>query len=389
MSLARIRHNPEYKYIDLCVRAFQESNTVSRRQLSFSDTRDTPIINDGSMYKLSIVKFQLSTFQIPSLYFQIARNQDNINLGAYTVTLEYDDNFGTPYPNSGATNLLWEPQNPDIPLPSPPSTNTNGTQEFTEYYWTFSWQHFIDIVNTALQTAMSALIASVPALGGIEAPFMSWDSDSEKAVIYARESHFNSDVFPRVNIYFNRPLYALFNTFNFINYDSPRIDGLQHKLLMKRYGGEKSVVLPSFGADYLIKSPQEISTVSNFSPCESIVFSSSTLPVVSNDLSLPIIFIDGQQINLGKTYSNSEKIITDISSIDDAYKPSILYVPSSEYRYISMFNNNTPIKQIDVNVWWRDYLGFLRPLYLPPGGNASIKILFKRLDQGEFERTHD
>lgn len=382
------RTGPEYKYLDLVIRSFQESSTVTRRQLRFEDYRDVPIVNDASAYKLSVQRFSIDTFQLPCLFFQIKRNQANANLGAYSVTLEYDDNLGAPYPTSGETNLIWVPQNADIPAPPAPDANPNDLQIFDEYYWAYSWEHLIDIVNTTFETAMTALIAAVPALAGVQPPWLSWNAESQTATLYARESPFNTDAFPRINIYFNRTLYSIFNSFNFLSFDAPVAVGMEKRLIVRPYSGSKVVTLPFFGSDDLIYHTQEVTTVANMSPVSSVLFTSSTLPVVSNDMSLPMIFLDGNQLALGKTYSNTENVISDFETDEDGYRPSLLYTPN-EFRYISMYNNNTPIKMVDINVWWKDYLGILRPFYLPPGASASIKILFKRLDDGERERTHN
>lgn len=381
------RHNSEYKYIDLAIKSFVESPAVANRQLRFSETRDAPIINNASLYKMSVIRFQLDTANLPAYFFQIARNQANVDLGAYTVTLEHDDGAGG-ISTTNPENLTWVPQNVEAPIPSPPNANQFGLQEFTEYYWGYSYQHLLELMNTALAAAMVQLVALVPALAPIEAPFLSWNADSQTATIYARESHYDTDVFPQIRIYFNRPLYALFSTFSWLNFDSPQTNNKQHQLLMSRFDGEKVVVLPNFGIDKLIFSEQEITTIANMSPVSSLVFTSSTLPIVANDLSNPTVFIDGQQVEFGRTYNQSENIITDLSTNEDGFRPNLLYNPTAEYRYVSLLQNTTPIKQIDISVYWRDYLGRLQPFYMPPGTNASIKLLFKRLDAGEHARTH-
>lgn len=381
------RTGPEYKYLDLVIRSFQQSSAVRKRQLRFQDYRDVPIVSDASSYKLSVVRFSIDTFQLPSLFFQIKRGQDNPNLGAYSVTLEYDTGLGGPYITSGETNLIWVPQDPAIAVPPPPDLTGNNTQLFDEYYWCFSWQHFISILNTALDNAMDSLIAQVPGLVAVTSPWVAWETDLQSATIYVRESHFDSDVFPRVNVYFNRTLFSVLNSFNFQSYDIPIQEGMEHRLVMKTFRGAKVTTLPFYGVDSLIYQTQETSTVANMSPVSSVVFTSTTLPVETNDYSLPMIFVDGEQLALGKTYSNTQNVISDFTTDESGYKPNLLYTPN-EFRYISMYNNNTPIKLVDISVWWKDYLGVLRPFYLPPGASASMKILFKRLNKGEKERTH-
>jgi hypothetical protein len=62
---------------------------------------------------------------------------------------------------------------------------------------------------------------------------------------------------------------------------------------------------------------------------------------------------------------------------DFSYKPNLLYNPSAEYRRISL-TSNRPINNIDIQVFWRNKRGELKPFYVWSGGSASIKILFEK-----------
>jgi hypothetical protein len=42
---------------------------------------------------------------------------------------------------------------------------------------------------------------------------------------------------------------------------------------------------------------------------------------------------------------------------------------------------NTPLTNIDLNVYWRDKLGQLIPFTLASGASASVKFLFERKDR--------
>jgi hypothetical protein len=376
-SIAQIRSNPNYKYIDLTVRSFQESPDVTQRQLRFHDQRDSNIVNNARDYKMSVVRFQMDSFQLPLLFFQVARNQADPNQGAYTVTLEYDDGAGlitstVPFP------VMWIAQNAYLPVPGPPSSNNLGVQQIDPYYWCYSYEHMLRLTNTALFDAMVALKALVPALLTVEEPFLAWQSDSQKARLYARESHFDTAVFPQVRIYFNRPLYALFNSFSWVNFAGTRANNQQHLLNVNSYNGANISTLIHFGIDKLIFCDQDVSTIANWSPVSSILFTSATIPIEPNDLSNPTIFIDGNQYNSGSTYSLSDNIITDMSTDQDSYRSNLLYLPQGENRWISL-RNDMPIREIDISVYWRDYLGITRPYYMPPGASCSIKILFQKI----------
>jgi hypothetical protein len=376
-NLNQIKHSPDHVYFDMTARAYDSPNTDNEIPMVFNDQRDVPILNNCSEYYLSVVRFQVDTFAdlLPVLVPQIQRNQANANLTTYTLTLEYEDAVGV-ITTAPAEPVIWVPQKANAPVPNAPSLNANGLQTFSDYYYCYNFSYWINLVNDTLVTAMNALIALVPALAGIEPPFMAWNDD-QTATLYARESMFDTDVFPQVRIYFNRPMYSLFSSFPSLKYNISNPNRKYYQLLMKRYSGEKVIVLPNFGINALIWNKQEYSTISQFTPVGSVLFTTGTMPITSNQLSNTSVYIDGRQTQLTNTYNNFANIITDISSDELAYKPSLLYVPSSEYRLIDM-NNDQPLTQVDVAVHWRDKLGVIRPFFLPPNSSCSIKLMFRK-----------
>lgn len=385
-NYSHIRYNPDHVYYDLVVRNYDSPNKDTEIPLTFTDTRDVPIINNADSYYLSIIRFSVDTFAdvIPILLFQIQNNQGDRDLGVYSITLEYEDAVGT-ITSTQPEYLEWRPQERNARVPPPPSLTGTGFQQFGDYYYCYNFQYMINLINEALVRAMDKLKILVnPILNTVEPPFLVWN-DNQTATMYARESHFNTDIFPQVRIFFNRPLYSLLSSLPSIKFDITNPRKKYYQLIMKTYNGAKVVVLPNFGIDKLIFSTQEYSTIEQWSPVSSILFTSSTLPIISNFLSNPTIYIDGQPSNLSKTYNNFANIITDISSNELCYKPSVLYNPSAQYRYIDL-QNDQPINQIDIQVFWRDTLGFVRPFYLAPNSSCSIKLLFRKKNLGDSLR---
>lgn len=138
----------------------------------------------------------------------------------------------------------------------------------------------------------------------------------------------------------------------------------------------KSVLLDINGFDVLfIKTSQEYSTISNWSPVSSIVFTSGSLPIVATQLSETLVYNNGQSVsvNIPQNFAN---IISDMCTNDMVYKPNLLYVPSGQNRYIDMIGTND-IRTIDINVFWKDKRENLIPFVLQSGASSSIKILFE------------
>ena len=126
-----------------------------------------------------------------------------------------------------------------------------------------------------------------------------------------------------------------------------------------------------------IATRQQYSTISEWTPVSSLVFTSSTLPIVVNQLSDPKLFQNNNLIQLDRPGNNFANIITDLTTEDQSFRGSLLYIPSAEYRWISL-TTSQPISQIDIQVYWKAKTGKLIPFTLPSGGSCSLKILFRK-----------
>ena len=82
---------------------------------------------------------------------------------------------------------------------------------------------------------------------------------------------------------------------------------------------------------------------------------------------------------VGSGATNLSNTLTDFEIAVDStnsYRPEISYAPPGEYRLIDMYSNNNLYK-IDLNVFWKDKYGNLKPMKLMPGCSASVKIMFR------------
>jgi hypothetical protein len=371
-------HTPNSKYIyyDLQLYNFNNDKTDRRLPLVFDEARSNYFIHRASDYKMSIVRFELDTFGCVPIYeAEIVPNQADINLTTSILTLEYDDNLGNVY-TSTPTHIIWIAQDKTQPLPNAPNTTYSTFQEQTAYYYAYSFQYVIDLINTALLTAWTELQTLVISgvLKYVEAPFLQWNKDLT-ASLYVREEFFNQLKFPQVRIYFNRPLYALFNTFSYIQYSISSPNNKIYLLSIK--GNLANTIYFEQNNNPFIKVDQEETTIKSWSPVSSIVFTTGTLPVNRNELSSPIQFINGQVVQLASSNAYNQPVITDFIA-DDLYTPTLLYIPSV-YRYISLVSERE-LNQVDILVHFRDKRGQLQPISLPVGGSCSMKILFEQLN---------
>lgn len=136
-------------------------------QIRFNETRDTALVKDASQYEFSIIRFTMNgaNRDLPLFIPNIATGQNNVNLTNYACAISYQQSWNT---NLGVTTfnltplptfVIFQPEvlNPELaPTPRPPTVEQDIS---TRYYWVFTYQHWIDIVNTTLLQAHQALYA--------------------------------------------------------------------------------------------------------------------------------------------------------------------------------------------------------------------------------------
>jgi hypothetical protein len=129
------------------------------------------------------------------------------------------------------------------------------------------------------------------------------------------------------------------------------------------------------------------STDSLWSPCSSIVFTSTLLPIKTEASGPPVVLGSG---NIGfssaTVQSAFEPIITDIA-LDtavgnaEAYRKFIYYAPSAEYRLSDFTSSKQEIRNIDIQVYWKNRLdNQLYPINMFNLTSVSIKVMFKHKD---------
>ena len=348
---------------------------------------------------MSITRFQCDTYSLPIYVAEIKENTLDRDLMIHNLILIY--NNGAVQRFLGLTDLFWTPVDTTVAPPIPPSQTPNGYQVDSQYYWCYDYDHVLKIVNTALAEAMDKLKADAilnPLLypvdfADVEPPFMSWNESSNTATLYSRADLFNTAnqptaLDPIIEVYFNPTLYSMFNSLPInksflVDSGTGTVLGPPdfppyYQIMIDNFNGAKTIQ-GLFGqqTERFIQTPQQYSTISEWTPVSSLVFTSSTLPIVVNQLSDPKLFQNNNLIQLDRPGNNFANIITDLITDEQSYRGSLLYIPSAEYRWISL-TTSQPISQIDIQVYWKAKTGKLIPFTLPSGGSCSLKILFRK-----------
>jgi hypothetical protein len=418
-------NDPYHVYMDLDV-VNNDHNSISKPQLRFEETRNTPFLpGDSADYFCSIVRFSIQTGNtLPVFIPKIKTGQSDINRTIYSVALfaKYMDPDIPDVVSTflGAAKVIYEPE--DLTSQTP-ATPTNIQDLSGTYYYVYNYQHFINLVNKAIGSAWEDLKTNFLAQKTQEkwnqwvattvVPYIDYDIEANKVTMYADEKLFDSTLqenpsYNYMELCFNDRLYELFASLPFRHKLASTISsGLQQTLtstvdynkapyymirFIDRYNNKSSLKVPDTLSPIIprpttrvsiLAATQEMTSIALWNPVASIVFSSSLLPIVATQTSVPRDLGGNSNSFLGGgNNANLLPILSDFAIAIDAlnqYRPMVEYNPGAEYRLIDL-NSTTNLNRIDIIVYWKDRAGGLHPFLLQPGCAASVKIMFRRKD---------
>jgi hypothetical protein len=412
-KVSNIPTDPDNVYLDLIITNLKSSGTPPV-PINFNENRNSPVISSTGKYNLSIVRFSLETQTTPVFIPVIATTDpttglpnSNPDLTVYSVTLQVRDP-ATLITYTEQTFVNWNPQNTTTPVPFPPSQNANGLQSDSgDYYYCFSFQWWCNLVLLAMAQCWTDLGAQLTTAGLVPAnfigtipPFIQFNPDDQTCSLALPSPYFSTyttgiGVLPVVNpnaakLFFNAPLFNLFSSFpaQLISYNATVAPlGTTFQILASNFGGSNIISYPTNGdplavpptAFYFLQVFQEYSTIQNWCPIVAIVFTTSTIPIIPNQLSSPLIFAEGNVLsNTSGNNSNFALVLTDLEAGELCYKPNLQYSPTAEYRRIAL-TGTSPLSNIQLSVFWRNRLGNLIPFYLGSGATATVKFLFTKV----------
>ena len=327
--------------------------------VSFTETRNTPYLQCPRDYYMSVVRFSLETPTLPTIIPQPDLNGVDENTLIYQIRV-------TSTLSSSIKPVLYDPQN-ENPPPTLPLTQKDVQNP---YYNTYTYTAFISMVNTTLA------LAYTDAGGVAQAPYLQWDTGGNVAILVIDQNDVDVLGF---NIYFNDSLFTLFSSF--ISKTSTVSNVFWHEIIVIK---APAAIISTVGGKTYYNVIQEYTTAPLWTPIDSIVFTTSMIPINPELVAAPVVYNTNQIFSVTGENANLTNVLTDFIvplTTGGEYKPSINYTPTGEYRLVSMFGES-PVNSIQVNVFYKNRFGTLVPLTLGFGCSASIKILFRRKDFG-------
>lgn len=419
------RFEPDHIYYDLQATTNDQTGiTVPQSTLQFNEIRSNPYINDPEEYYASIVRFRVETngINIPLMIPQMDSDQsevagfESVNRLIYTVVMRFGN-------NQYQQAVYFIPQNISVAVP----TSTTVQDNSNGYYNLNSFQSFVNMVNIAFENCVAGLNAMSAVGNNVRPPFLQLDPDSGKLQLFAQASFYDEALVNPIQVFFNEALYNAFSSFQVFYNGANALSTTGLTILEAR----QSVVPPAvptsvattiskarYRLRFYFTTPrnqlnsftvsdviqpynntlpvastypysaitmfQDYPDLASLCPIQSILFTSSLLPISPSLTGKPSVFGSNPSLVSSGNNSNIVLQLTDLELLNEKgsdWKPAVLYAPTAEYRLIDLFGN-APLHQIDIQVYWKDRFGNVYPLVLAPGATANIKIMFRKKSYG-------
>lgn len=358
--------DPSIVYINVDVAAPSRAvNAAQNSAVVFSETRQVPVVSRADRYFISVLRAVVSGADLPLFIPSVQLGQAEPALTTYVLGVSVSAG-GSPTFTATAP-VRWKPQVQGQQVPPAPLQ-----QQFLgdKWYWCYSYQWMLDLVNATWRACMASLEEQYaawwtssgqpgPCPGLLtQAPAFSYDSAADRFG-FAVQAPAAGESYEYA---MNEPARGLFNHFNAVITPAAALPYVLR--------------LPAPGADGYIRVQQPSSSTDFWSPISALSFC-TVMPCVSEQSSPPTLLGRGDVGPQGVAQAEVQ-VITDVSMAlargDEYVAGLITYEPTASYRRVQMASSQ-PLTHISLSLWWKHKLsGLLIPLTLNPDGYCSAKL---------------
>lgn len=356
------KDSPTHEYLDISCTNVDKNGNRPLPLLQIKDDRQQAIINNPKEYYISIVKFEMTTARsLPLFIPEVKLGQSNPNLLNYKLGL---------IRIGDATNFMQEiifaPSDYNVPVPV--EIPTNNRDLVNPYYYIYSMQHWVRMLN-------KTLFDSSTTAGLTEHAYFEYEPTTGLFSLYVPKSY--------ATLYYiavDNNLAVLLDGFDFSYNKIVTTTPLTKTNELLFYGVGNGINEVTINSVAYYKMGQERSSLGVMNAVRGLEFAISMMNVNPTMIQPTQVF--GDNIKVDETGNNSKvaAILSDFSltvSPSNLYLPNVGYTPSAEYRLFDILSD-TPMAHIMVNLYWKDRFGVMSPLTLAQGCSCNIKIMFRK-----------
>lgn len=342
-------------------------------EAKFQQNLDDVFLKTPSEYYLSVVRFSIPCQNIPIWYPEIKLYPNtNINDTVYSVSLEYNG-F-----TSGETFVQFVSENPNAYVRSI-TVNNPEAETSSIYYWIYNYQAVVDMINTALATAFTALgVASGGLPVGSVAPYFEFDPVTQLMSLVAQRLFYDVGIALPITVFMNYKLYTYFDSMlsNYLGTNSYNVylpNGKDFQIIVKDLKNNwynPSFVVAASPPNYY-KMSQNYPTLLNWGVFQSLQITTNLIPVKS-EVAPTLDSNDSSNTTEQSFLKDFEPVL---NNGGDTRNGVLQYVLDGPYQLINLVGN-TPLKKLDIQLYWVDRLGRKYLLLCPYNQVVSIKTVF-------------
>ncbi len=329
--------------------------------IEYSAQLQSPIVEKGSDYQCSCIKFSIPGSLIPIFVFQPGNYKVAMTFGSSSVVEDV-----VYVPNRDLYNL--QPSDP-------------------QYYYMYDYQPMINMINTALATAYTALLVLEPTFGASVAPWIVYDEPTMTFAIYGEETFWSDDpidVLTSGKLWFNSQLWGLFKNFQFQFYwtlgNPITPSSTQNWVTLPLIGCTNNYITNAIPPYFLYgPTPTAVNVVVNRQTYQNLV---AWVDIRS------VVITSGTLNNRSEFYQPSgtfasipivaEFTVSSVNGFD--YRSGIVYQPTAEFRYFNLMSDG-PLTLVNLNVYWITRTGAQLPVYLEYQADYTIKLMFVKKEE--------
>lgn len=365
-----------HQYLNLQMINEYSPNNTQPQKMIFNQTKTSNIVDVCGDYYLSVVRWNLQS-NLPVLVPDMVLGlQQYTGQTQYKLAIVFSTNSGSQFTlvGSDGVSLIYTPEKGSSTILTPPQTKEDCLSN--PFYYIL----YVDTLLSMINIAIKSYIANAD-INWQNPPYFQWDANAQKIVFYNSNSLptgvAGTDATSKFYLVVNQPLYNLLSTFKFQYYqqNSGFPETPCNYLL-------NTDILVSSGGNYT-PYVQQSSSVVNWSPCQSIVFVSSNMPLQAQITGSPDNLNSVDPTTQSSIYQqqNTTKILTDFiipfNSGVEVSNSAIYYIAQAEYRLVDLLGNNN-LNQLTIQVFWRDKYGSFHTMTLDAGGSADVLILLRK-----------
>lgn len=343
-------------YYNINIRNDGTTLSTAPIQARYYEERLQPFITHPEQYEMKIIKFSIPCSEIPILIADMKLFDTGFtNRTVWKIGFKKAGIVHTRYVIYVSEQPLLQPSvATGVAIP-------NINYRYNKYYWIYSYQHMIEMINDTLNIAM----LDFPLIDRKPVPYLIYDATTQLISIIVDKT-FDFD------IVMNTEMQAFFQGFDFDFFGHDRPNGDDYLLIYTDIADadyNKPNIAPIYPPPY-VKIEQNFISMIYWYSLQNLTITSATLPIINE-------YISSVSTASG---NNSSPVITEFTpDLSSTSTPrSILnFYDNGASRFISM-RHAPDVKKMDIAVYWQDKFGLIYPLEIPIHQSVSVKFLFRK-----------